>query len=136
MRSAVLCVLVGAACVVPAEEPELASTSATVWDGGGYDDEGEVIVIEGDFDACLDHHVCWGDLDEDPKDCSVIEDPEACYDCCQYNADEHYGWVCRRLPNKTKKDKAERAKCWEEVEKYRAACQKDCPRIIISRGVR
>jgi hypothetical protein len=60
---AIACVCLG--CASP--DLELSSEEQAEWNGGPVAD-GEVVVIESGWDACLDGAVCWGDLDEDPID--------------------------------------------------------------------
>lgn len=71
MRPVVLCCVL-AACVGPLDDDTgapLTSTESAIWDGGGDDPDGEVIVIEGEVDACWDAGLCWiGVGHEDPVD--------------------------------------------------------------------
>jgi hypothetical protein len=153
---AIVCVSFG--CVSLAV-PEQSNDEQSVWGGGSYDPDGEVIVIEGGWDSCLDGKVCWGDLDEDPidwgdtggygggggpgggpgdqpkrKNCKQEKEKglDACLDCCFYNHDKVDGWRCRKI-----KDATKREKCWKDAVEEQSRCQvEDCgrDRPIITTG--
>jgi hypothetical protein len=65
-----------------------------------------------------------------PKDCTQEISHEACHACCDWNVDKVWGERCRRLPNRTKEQRKERALCWETAERLRGECQRECPSII------
>jgi hypothetical protein len=72
-----------------------------------------------------------------PKDCTVGTDHEACYQCCNWNVDKVWGEQCRRMPGRTKKQRQQKALCWERAEALRGECQAACPHsgpIITSIG--
>ena len=152
---AIVCVSFG--CVSP-DAPEQSAAEQTLWNGGPDDPNGEVIVIEGGWDSCLDGHVCWGDLDEDPIDpgdtggyaggggpgggpgrkpdrkiCSNMEQypsVEECKQCCLYNNMYVDGWDCNRAPKSKKRE------CWEKANQVMAACNRKCEwdRGVITTG--
>jgi hypothetical protein len=64
-----------------------------------------------------------------PKDCTKEINHEACYSCCDWNVDKVWGERCHRIP---KRNKDERRRCWEDAEQRRSACQRMCPRPIIT----
>lgn len=72
-----------------------------------------------------------------PKDCTLEVTHDDCYDCCDWNADKVWGERCRRMPDRTKKQRRERALCWKDAEKRRSDCYLTCPRgpIITTRGL-
>ena len=61
----------------------------------------------------------------DERDCTGIDDPVQCRNCCEWNVDYVWGERCNRMRNKKKK-----AICWEETEQKRGRCHKGCPREI------
>jgi hypothetical protein len=66
-----------------------------------------------------------------PRDCTAEPTLEQCLDCCEWNVDKVWGERCRRLPNRTKKQRKEKALCWEAAERLRGDCQRACPRLSI-----
>jgi hypothetical protein len=67
-----------------------------------------------------------------PKDCTQELSYEACYQCCDWNVDKVWGERCRRLPDRSKKQRKARALCWETAERLRGECQAACPRIAVT----
>jgi hypothetical protein len=67
-----------------------------------------------------------------PKDCTLEVNHEACHACCDWNVDKVWGERCRRLPRRTKKQRKEKAVCWETAERLRGECQRGCPRPSIT----
>jgi hypothetical protein len=63
-----------------------------------------------------------------PRDCTKEPDLEACLTCCDWNVDKSWGETCRRMPGRTKKQRTEKALCWERAERLRGECQAACPR--------
>jgi hypothetical protein len=67
-----------------------------------------------------------------PRDCTEEASRELCLDCCDWNVEKVWGERCRRLPNKTKKDRNERRRCWEDAERRRRDCQLGCPIVTVA----
>jgi hypothetical protein len=64
-----------------------------------------------------------------PKDCTQEVSYETCVHCCDWNVEKVWGERCRRMPQRTKKQRKDRALCWEDAENRRRACQRECPPI-------
>jgi hypothetical protein len=62
-----------------------------------------------------------------PKDCTQEISLETCVQCCDWNVEKVWGERCRRMPQRTKKQRAERRLCWADAEDRRGACQRECP---------
>jgi hypothetical protein len=67
-----------------------------------------------------------------PKDCTQEASRELCLDCCDWNVEKVWGERCRRLPNRTKKDRDERRRCWEDAERRRSDRHRGCPIVTVA----
>jgi hypothetical protein len=67
-----------------------------------------------------------------PRDCTEEASRELCLDCCNWNVEKVWGERCHRLPNRTKKDRDERRRCWEDAERRRSDCQRGCPIVTVA----
>lgn len=63
-----------------------------------------------------------------PRDCTTEPTLEQCLTCCDWNVEKVWGENCRRMPGRTKKQRKEKALCWERAERLRGECQAACPR--------
>jgi hypothetical protein len=63
-----------------------------------------------------------------PRDCTAEPTHEQCYACCDWNVENVWGERCRRI-----KDRGERKRCWADASERRGACQRECPRLTITR---
>jgi hypothetical protein len=63
-----------------------------------------------------------------PRDCTTEPTLEQCLACCDWNVDKVWGENCRRMPSRTKKQRQQKALCWERAEGLRGECQAACPR--------
>jgi hypothetical protein len=67
-----------------------------------------------------------------PKDCTQEASHELCLDCCDWNVENVWGERCRRLPNRDRRDRDERRQCWQDAERRRSDCQRECPIITVA----
>jgi hypothetical protein len=149
-------------CADTVDDLDTAAAEQSLWDGGGWDPDGEFIVIEGD--ACWDAGQCFpGDLPEwdvndqvmppggpgggGPGGGYVVMDPEpdrykdrkSCFDWCDWSMRQCEKWCRKEYPfpfwNKYRQCREDRCKNHPDPDIGKKSCEADCNKRFPERPI-